>query len=407
MAEEWRVVDGWPYEVSSEGRLRHVRKRHKVLDLGDFYIRTNLVSGGKKKGALLHTLVAEAFIGPRPSNEYVVNHKNGRKSDNRLENLEWITRRENQRHACAVLGKCSGENHGRSVLTEEQVKQIRARYVGTRGQQTALAREFGVTQGAIGHILRGVTWRGVSGVKEVKVRRHIRTGSVLTEEQVVDARRRYNGKHGHIAALAREYGVSREVMHRVIRGKSWSDVVVEQTQANGDQHGRTRISTAVADEIRAAHAEKDEPVRVLAGRYGTSRTTICRILNGDRGASRERGPILTDAEVAEIRAAYTGAFGEQVAMAKKYGVTKGAINKIVRGKNRLHPRDPQEPIVARNASKLTDEQVAQIRARYAGGRGEQALLAREYKVTRQTINHIVHGLSRRSYVATAEVGAGV
>lgn len=87
------------YTISSEGKVFNQKGReiaHQRSANG--YIRVELWQNGKGKKYLLHRLLAEKFIS-NPKNKETVNHKNGIKDDNRLDNLEWVTRSENQKHA--------------------------------------------------------------------------------------------------------------------------------------------------------------------------------------------------------------------------------------------------------------------------------------------------------------------
>ncbi|MCH8327467.1 MAG: HNH endonuclease, partial [Candidatus Marinimicrobia bacterium] len=87
---------------------------------------------------MIHQIVMGAFVGPCPA-DHETNHKDGNKQNNRLRNLEYLTRLENARHARQVLGHQVGETHPMSKLTGAQVRAILASTMPTR----ALAREYG------------------------------------------------------------------------------------------------------------------------------------------------------------------------------------------------------------------------------------------------------------------------
>lgn len=100
--ETWKPVFGFEncYEISSLGNLRNIRngKALNGQDVRSGYVVNILCDNNRRKTVRRHRLVAEAFI-PNPENKREVNHKNGNKLDNTVENLEWATHRENTDHA--------------------------------------------------------------------------------------------------------------------------------------------------------------------------------------------------------------------------------------------------------------------------------------------------------------------
>lgn len=117
--EEWRDVVGYEgfYQVSSLGRIKSTPRRRTKggliklhLNKGTGYLGFSLSKNGEIIYANVHRLMAEAFI-PNPENKATVNHKNSIRSDNRLENLEWNTSSENNKHAYEFGYNKITENH--------------------------------------------------------------------------------------------------------------------------------------------------------------------------------------------------------------------------------------------------------------------------------------------------------
>ena len=119
MEEEiWKPIKDFEgyYEVSNIGRVRSLNYKRtgkgKILkNIEDYkgYLEVGLTKNGKRKQFKVHRLVAEAFI-PNPENKPCIDHINTVKSDNRVENLRWVTYKENSNNE-KTLEKFKGENH--------------------------------------------------------------------------------------------------------------------------------------------------------------------------------------------------------------------------------------------------------------------------------------------------------
>ena len=166
--EIWKDIKGYEgkYQVSSIGRVQSLDRIIIGKNGGKYFHNGKVLSpetdkdGYKrlslcKKHKTVHRLVAEAFI-DNPLNKKEVNHKNCIKSDNRIENLEWSTRKENLQHSYDNGLKRQGENSGASKLKEADIKYIRENY--PKLSQQKLANMFNVTRPCIGYIIRNQTW---------------------------------------------------------------------------------------------------------------------------------------------------------------------------------------------------------------------------------------------------------
>lgn len=145
--------------ITTQSRRCGVMKPHEK----NGYLAVTLFKDGKGVHKYVHRLVAESFI-QNPDNLRYVNHIDGDKHNNRVENLEWCTQKQNIDHSWKMgLQHGIGEGHGMAKLTESQVKAIRNEYVrnskdaGTK----ALGKKYGIAQCTVSAIVNRKLWKGV------------------------------------------------------------------------------------------------------------------------------------------------------------------------------------------------------------------------------------------------------
>ena len=155
------------FEISTYGRLKNVQTQYiykpNILNSGYYSVRTTVGSRNEKIHILIHKAVAYTFLS-NLDNLPEVNHKDGNKTNNNINNLEWCTSHKNQQHKydIGLFDKrlISGENNHCAKLTEDDVRYIRKNYIkgskqfGTR----AMARRFAVSHPTILSVIKYETW---------------------------------------------------------------------------------------------------------------------------------------------------------------------------------------------------------------------------------------------------------
>lgn len=176
--EEWKIINGYEnYEVSNFGRVKN-NKTGKILAQSHNnkgYLKISLRdSSSKQHTFLVHRLVSLYFLDP-PSQELqdastktkdkkvLVNHKDGNKLNNHIDNLEWTDHSKNAKHAfdIGVSTVPAGEANGKSILTENEVIEIRKLYQsvnGKRGIIKELSIQYNVSPSTVSDIINRITW---------------------------------------------------------------------------------------------------------------------------------------------------------------------------------------------------------------------------------------------------------
>lgn len=176
MEETWKAVVGFEgvYEVSSLGRIRvlervvvrYLTRRAKILTgkrSWHGYHRVGLCDDRRSYTTQIHRIVAVAFI-PNPKGKPFINHKDGNKLNNSVENLEWVTASENCKHAFqSGLSKGNFKtwpNNMKARLNPRLVRRIRA-MVASGVSINAEANKMGCDWKTISNIITRRTWKHV------------------------------------------------------------------------------------------------------------------------------------------------------------------------------------------------------------------------------------------------------
>jgi len=224
------------FEVSSYGHIRRCSPGRgatvgkmmagRLTPLG--YVQVKMRVPGTKHGVIktVHILVASAFLPPPLPEQTVIDHKNGDKTDNRVENLEWVTQAENTRRAVTAGRFHRDGRHVAAVLSSADVQELRL----TAAERTRAehAKRFGVSPSTIDDALSGRTHSAVEAVAAGKplpalCRGESHPRAKLTDGAVRDiVHRRRAGESVH--AIATDYDVQPATIYQIMRGLIWGHV---------------------------------------------------------------------------------------------------------------------------------------------------------------------------------------
>lgn len=159
---KWKEIEQYEgkYLISDTGLVKSLLKNKEIILLSSLntfgYPKVGLFKDGKYKTIPIHRLVAQYFI-PNPNNLKTVNHKDGNKLNNNVENLEWMSQKDNTIHSWkkGLSKPQNGETNGKSKFTNNQILEIRK----DNRKLADIAKDYNTTAPTISCIKNFKTWK--------------------------------------------------------------------------------------------------------------------------------------------------------------------------------------------------------------------------------------------------------
>jgi hypothetical protein len=222
------------YMVSNKGRIKSINnknKKEKLINgiISEFGYRSVHLRNAKEKiskNYFVHRLVCETFL-ENVFNKPQVNHIDGNKLNNNLENLEWVTAKENTQHAynTGLAKGRKGIDSNFSKISELQVLEIRKRR--SLGEtQESISKDYNINANAVSLIVLGKNWKHLPILSNERVNADRKNGKApsckLKKEQVIEIVTIHKSKT--LLSVSKIYGVCFQSISNIRNGITWSSV---------------------------------------------------------------------------------------------------------------------------------------------------------------------------------------
>lgn len=216
MHEIWKEIENYEnYEISNFG---NVRKKLKTSKTKDGYRAISLTDDfGNRKTLRVHRLVAKAFI-EEEDGKFLVNHKDGIRDNNNVDNLEWCTPKENSQHSIKT-NTFFRKTHNFTIEQKQEIYNMLKS--GERIKDVSL-KFNNITTSSIHYILENDF--NIKDLKDlISQSRHHHT---LEERKRIKEKIFYSGKNN--IELSKELGISKQLVSKIKRELEWKDVEIEK-----------------------------------------------------------------------------------------------------------------------------------------------------------------------------------